>query len=307
MYIAKQAKDFVDKRFRRLLLAGLFGVTSVAVIAVSFWFFFEHKARETKLRDSSAKWRETVLKTPSGLNYGYSGDTLQVPLPSGIILSVAYCPPGEFLMGSPEDEEGRQDDETQHNVTLTKGFWLGIHEITQGQWNAIMRGSLLTFNGSDELPVKGVEWNRAQLFVRRLNESCELPSGWEFSLPTEAQWEYACRAGTGGPYAGEIDAFAWYAGNSGGMVHEVGEKQPNAWGFYDMHGNVLEWCKDRYGPYPPDSASGPINPNLSPAYVCRGGSWNDAASKCRSAHRERWGKAYPAPNLGFRVALISTQ
>ncbi len=193
---------------------------------------------------------------------------------------------GSFTMGSPESEDGRENDETQHRVTLTKGYWLGETEVTQGQWKSVMGSNPSYFKG-DNRPVENVSWDDCQEFIRKVNAEAERQFGGEARLPTEAEWEYACRAGSTGAYAGtgDLDSMGWYGGNSGSKTHPVGQKRPNAWGFYDMHGNVWEWCNDWYGSYPSGSVTDPAGAASGDLRVLRGGGWNDGARYCRSAFR----------------------
>lgn len=217
-------------------------------------------------------------------------------------IAMIWVKPGTFLMSS---TFGAGDDT---EVTLTQGYWLGRTEVTQGQWQAAMENVPLPshFQGS-ERPVERVAWNIIMIFCAKLNAqehaAGHLPAGYEYTLPTEAQWEYACRAGTTSIYAGDIDALAWYDANSGGETHPVAQKQSNAWGFHDMHGNVIEWCADWYSGYPGGRVNDPMGPTTGQFRVQRGGSWGSHAGVCRSAYRH-WG----APNLdhesvGFRLAL----
>ncbi|MDO4571257.1 MAG: formylglycine-generating enzyme family protein, partial [Planctomycetia bacterium] len=155
-----------------------------------------------------------------------------------------WCPAGEFMMGSPSGEKGRYNDEKQHRVTLTQGFWMLETQVTQRMWQSVMGNNPSKWKGAN-LPVEQVSWNDCVKFCEKISEL----SGLKIQLPTEAQWEYACRAGTMGAYAGNLGSMAWYDSNSGGRTHEVKTKQPNAWGLYDMHGNVWEWCSDWYGEY----------------------------------------------------------
>ena len=149
---------------------------------------------------------------------------------------------------------GSGSDETPHSVTLSSPYWMGETEVTQGQWQALMGKNLSHFDGDLNLPVEQVSWDDAQEYVAALNACAALKNGWRWTLPTEAQWEYACRGGTVGDYAGDLDEMAWYSNNSGSKSHLVGTKAANAWGLNDMHGNVWEWCADWYGDYPRDMA-----------------------------------------------------
>jgi formylglycine-generating enzyme required for sulfatase activity len=207
-------------------------------------------------------------------------------------------------MGSPSDEAGRLPDEgPQMRVTISKPFWLGATEVTQKQWTTVMGANPSKFNGGD-LPVEQVSWNEAVEFCRKLNEraSQALPAGYAFMLPTEAQWEYACRAGTTSDKRDEVDAMAWYGQQNGLGTHPVGTKRANAWGLYDMLGNVWEWCRDWKATYPGGSVRDYAGPSTGNVRVMRGGRWGDQVQSCRSAHR---GAAAPDSRsyTGFRVAL----
>jgi len=226
---------------------------------------------------------------------------------------------GTFTMGSPADEADRDADEgPQTKVTISKAFWLGKCELTQGQWQAIMGTTLAQqrdkFDKNAELhgegpndPIYFVSWNEATEFCRKLTEreraAQRLPDGYAYTLPTEAQWEYACRAGTSGPFSGAIDDLAWCEANSGGTAHEVGGKQANAWGLNDMHGNVWEWCLDWKAAYPGGEVTDYAGPDSGTDRVNRGGSWSFAARSCRSAYRDADAPDYRYVGLGFRVAL----
>ena len=210
-------------------------------------------------------------------------------------------------MGSPETEEDRFDDEDQVQVTLTKGFWMAKTQVTQKQWVAIMGDNPSYFKG-DNLPVESVSWNDAQEFLEKLNEKIGNTDGGKMVLPTEAQWEYACRAGETGPYSGgTIDQVAWYDGNSGSETNSVGTKKSNAWGLHDMHGNVWEWCADWYD----DSLSGGTDPSGASSgvfRVYRGGSWgNFFAAFCRAAFRGTFLPDRRDFYLGFRPALVPSE
>ena len=226
-----------------------------------------------------------------------AGDVQEMTLPGGAKMKFVWCPPGTFTMGSPPDEEERNDNETQHRVVLTKGFWLGQYEVTQAQWRSVMGNNPSEYKG-DRRPVESVSWDDCRKFIAKCNAAAR---GVWFALPTEAQWEYACRAGTTGPYAGtrNLDELGWYVGNNG-RTHRVGRKRPNAWNLYDMHGNVKEWCADRYGEYEGDCTD-PMGPASGDGRVLRGGGWNDDARYCRSAYRDWYWPDNLFNFIGFRL------
>ncbi len=219
-------------------------------------------------------------------------------------------------MGSPEDELGRSEDETQHRVTITQGFWLGKYQVTQAQWEVVMGYNPSHFKGLN-LPVEYVSWDdisEAGGFLEKANRFGR--AGEAFSLPTEAQWEYACRAGTttalnnGMDLTTEdgacpnLDEVAWYWENSGGKTHPVGLKKANAWGLHDMHGNVWEWCLDGYHDYPPGPLVDPRGAGSGPVH--RGGSWGEDARYCRVASRHYYFSPGDIGNhIGFRIARNS--
>ncbi len=279
---------------------------------------------------------------------------LSFDLPDNVVLVMKKIPAGTFVMGSPVHELGRREAEFQHQVTLTNDFWLGQYEVTQAQYEGVMGQNPSTFQG-DNLPVECVSWKDAVAYCKKLNEmfADRLPRGYAFALPTEAQWEYACRAGTttalnsGKDLTCEIgscpnlDEVGWYfkssmsggltafmvprayaptdqllgtlahGGNRGIETHPVGQKKPNAWGLYDMHGNVWEWCLDIFDAYPDDNETDPQKiPSFqdklfrtSLCHVARGGSWYFQAFYCRSAYRFNFEPDTSAFFLGFRVAL----
>jgi len=211
-----------------------------------------------------------------------------------------YIKPGSFMMGSPLDELMRSEDELQHRVTLTRGFYMQTTEVTQGQWRTIMEKNPALFQDCGAVcPVESVSWDDVQKFIEILNQR---PGTHMYRLPTEAEWEYAARAGTTGPFAGSsLDSMGWYGENSGNSTHPVGQKAPNGWGLYDMHGNVSEWAQDWYGEYPAGSAIDPQG-RLSGFYrVARGGGWDMPFFGCRSAQRSISGPRNVSPTRGFRL------
>ena len=247
-----------------------------------------------------------------------------IPLSDTVDLNMIWIEPGTFIMGSPDGELGKYDDETQHEVTLTKGYWLAKYEVTQAQYEAVMNANPSSFKGAD-LPVEQVSWYDATNFCAKLTaiekDAGRLPEGYEYTLPTEAQWEYACRAGTttalnsgknlsNKEECPEMDEVGWYAYNSGEKTHPVGQKLPNAWGLYDMHGNVEEWCLDGYKEnYPSSPVVDPVGPATARYRVMRSGdsSWYGIAASCRSAYRNCDTPDDIAWYIGFRVALARVQ
>jgi len=229
-------------------------------------------------------------------------------------MKFVYISPGTFMMGSPEGESGRYDNEMQHQVTLTQGFYIQTSEVTQGQWTAVMGNNPSFFNGcGDNCPVEQVSWNDVQQFIWRLNQ---LEGADKYRLPIEAEWEYACRAGSpaafsaGGITALECDhdsnlaADAWFCGNSGKKSHPVAQKNANAWGLYDMHGNVSELCQDWYGEYPPDQITDPPGPTSGIDRTVRGGGWDSHARHCRSACRGAVSSGQSIYDAGFRLVRM---
>ena len=209
---------------------------------------------------------------------------------NSIGMKFVLIPAGSFTMGSPSDEPGRDSDERQHRVTISKPFYLQTTEVTQGQWRRVMGNNPSYFkNCGDDCPVEQVSWNDAQEFIRKLNQMEGID---KYRLPTEAEWEYAARAGSTTRYyfgddESSLGRYAWYSRNSGKRTHPVGQKRPNAWGLYDMHGNIWEWCQDWIGDYPSGHVIDPKGPSSGEFRVLRGGSWYYFARNVRSAYRCR--------------------
>ena len=241
-------------------------------------------------------------------------------------IDLVYVPAGSFMMGS---ENGDPEEKPVHQVTIREGFYVGRYEVTQAQWQRVMGTNPSNFKG-DNLPVEQVSWLDAQEFIRKLNEMKE---GYAYRLPTESEWEYACRAGTTGDFAGSLDSMAWYANNSGrqyidadailkanlytysdriadngDQTHPVGQKQANAFGLYDMHGNVLEWCQDlyhdSYNGAPTDGGAWESG-GTQDKRVLRGGSWDYFAKLCRSAARSGGSSSGGISRIGFRVVAVA--
>jgi sulfatase modifying factor 1 len=242
---------------------------------------------------------------------GATRTKMSVDLSGGPVLQMAWCPAGSFTMGSPATEDGRNGDETRHQVTLTKGFWIGQYQVTQAQWEQVMGENPSEFKGPN-LPVESVTWHDCQRFIATLND--RVP-GSAFRLPTEAEWEYACRAGTGTAVNSgnglrsrqDMDRVAWiYVPNSRSRQPQpVGLKAPNAWGLFDMHGNVSEWCSDWYeAELGSNPATDPLGPDSGPGRVHRGGSWASTPVTCRSASRAWDDPGRRRNSLGLRLALV---
>lgn len=298
---------------------------------------------------------------------------------NGLKMTLRWCPPGEFTMGSPADEPGRDDYETQHRVKLTRGFWMGETEVTQGQWTVVTNQTLrsqaakmladetlypiggrkITLReaakpsakdpvtsvcaaAAPNIPIYYVSWDDAMMFCALLTSeerrAGRLPPRSAYTLPTEAQWEYACRAGTttatyGGAMKvlGEnnspvLDKIAWYGGNSSvgykgsgwatqgwpNQAHpgklagprRVGQKEPNAWGLCDMLGNLYEWVSDFSSVYSGAEVTDPAGPSTGSGHIYRGGAWNHYATMCRAAKSFEAVPTYRVHHLGFRVALV---
>ena len=259
-------------------------------------------------------------------------------------MTFVYVEHGKFMMGSPSNEPGRDDDEKQYPVTLTKGFYMQTSEVTVGQFRRFVQetgyktdaetggGSYVQakrgwekkpeaywdspgFSQTENHPVTCVSYNDARAFIKWLNQK---EGGNGYQLPTEAQWEYACRAGSLTALANgalfelqsrkddHLNEMGWYSfdmfmSHGGSITHEVAQKKPNSWGLYDMHGNVYEWCRSRYGAYPTGSATDPVGPLIGDFRVVRGGCWGDLAKDCRSANRGRCPEDYRDITIGFRI------
>jgi sulfatase modifying factor 1 len=242
------------------------------------------------------------------------------------------CPAGRFMMGSPPSEPGRRDDEAQVEVTIAQPFWMAATETTQGQWRRIAgafpgQAPSEAFGLGDDVPVYWVTYADAEAFcaalTARARASAAIEPGWAFRLPTEAQWEYACRAGTTTAFA-YGDTLTKAQANIGPEIPEgarptpgagralsAGRYAPNAWGLYDMHGSEFEWCRDWYharlpGGVDPDLSGIKGEPNRDGTYsrVRRGGAWNDPSRFCRSALRLRYEPERNADHIGFRAALV---
>ena len=235
-------------------------------------------------------------------------------------MKFCWCPPGKFMMGSPESRRERLDDEIEVSVTLTHGFWLGKYPVLQREWMQVMGTKPWEMDelgkSGDNIPTVMVTWNDALEFGQKLTAQFPpfhpLPSDWEFTLPTEAQWEYACRAGTGTMFNfGEnddlLEDYGWYEWNTWDneepYIHEAGQKKSNAWGLFDVHGTVFEWCQDCYAEKLAGGVN-PVGPSSNSVRVLRGGSWDSKHMECRSVCRFSQEPERQFGDVGFRVALV---
>jgi formylglycine-generating enzyme required for sulfatase activity len=267
---------------------------------------------------------------------------VQLTVPPPAPPQMVRIPPGTFVMGSPVSEAERNSDETQHTVTLTQGFYMGKYLVTQADYLAVVGSNPSYFTTKDyygnpipadlNRPVEQVSWTDATNYCARLTQQEQaagrLPAGWVYRLPTESEWEYACRAGTttafhygNALHGGMANFYDYYEYDASiGDIHvsnpavpwlprttTVGSYQPNAWGLYDMHGNVWEWCRDWYGSYPTGSVTGPQGPTSGSNRVFRGGGWLSLAWRCRSASRDGNGPSSWGYDLGFRAVLAPGQ
>ena len=274
---------------------------------------------------SVAARRASSLRDSASFVGSRAGDERDV---GGVRL--CWCPPGKFTMGSPPGEADRRPDEAQVEVTLTRGFWMGKYEVTQGEWLRVagaFPARQPTGEGGD-FPVVEVSYLEAEEFCEKLTEQARnartIPTDWAFRLPTEAQWEYACRAGTTtataygetlssrqANFRGDVTYNGDEEGPSRNRAAAVGSYPANPWGLHDMHGNIFEWCRDWYhqtlpGGEDPDLSVAPGTPNRDGTYsrVRRGGAWNDEGKYCRSAFRLRYEPERRSDHIGFRVVAV---
>ncbi|MDR1383016.1 MAG: formylglycine-generating enzyme family protein [Planctomycetaceae bacterium] len=294
------------------------GLTGIVLCSAVFTMISANDSQKSAADDKHPAQQTTlppakISNIPSG---NRAGERITLTV-NNMEYAFHWCPAGTFTMGSPESETDRWGGETQHRVTLTKGFWMQETEVTQEQWENVKGSNPSHFKGN-RLPVENVSWDDCQYYLRKLNAL--ISSDYEFSLPTEAQWEYACRAGSTTAYSfgdsrEQLKDYAWFGAylteygltaSSGKTTNPVGQKKANAWGLYDMHGNVWEWCNDLWwhDDYPSGSATDPIGANNGSFRVGRGGSWNYYALGCRSAFRTRIAPARREYDWGLRLSLV---
>jgi formylglycine-generating enzyme required for sulfatase activity len=263
-----------------------------------------------------AGWTWTAGHAQSGGDGPKASERKNHDFVNSIGMKFVWIPPGSFMMGSPKGEKERIFKETQHKVTLTKGFYIGVYTVTQEQWQEVMGNNPSKFKGEKNLPVDSVNWNDCQEFIKKLPEKDKDKKA--YRLPTEAEWEYACRAGTTTPfYFGEAisteqanyDGNVYASGKKGvnrGKTTPVGSFPGNGWGLHDTHGNVWQWCQDWHGDYPNKDVTDPQGPENGGSRIVRGGSYFNGPAVCRSASRVGVGPGFRSSdyfNFGFRVCF----
>jgi formylglycine-generating enzyme required for sulfatase activity len=318
---------------RRARVAATIGILAALCCLVlagrTFWPFGDDTTNPTATRQPRLSKAPFARRAADRAKLEWSRSLgIDVEIENSIGMKLTLIPPGEFLMGSPETETSRLANEDQHKVRITQTFYLGVREVTQAEYQEVMEKnpSFFSVTGggkerirgrtTDQFPVERVSWDEAQAFCEKLTElqaeQTIQPAGWVYRLPTEAEWEYACRAGATGQFCfGDSDSrladFAWYGESFlNGTSHPTGKRKPNAFGLHDMHGNVWEWCGDWYAEYDdaPESVEDPRGPSQASKRVNRGGSWCNLALSCRSATRSRDSPSFRSEHLGFRVARV---
>lgn len=273
------------QQLKKKLTQWVLGIALVLVGALAAWF---------------APWPQKSATQREQAKSGTTAPPQVRPITSK--MEFASIPPGEFVMGcSPADDSCYADEGPAHSVTITKRFEMGKYEVTQAQWLSTMGSNPSHFKGPDR-PAENVSWAEAQQFLEKLNERGD---GYRYRLPTETEWEYAARAGTTRSQLGGLDEYSWYEGNAGGQTHPVGQKQPNAWGLYDVHGNVWEWVADWYGNYSLGKQSkgrtDPSSESFKIGRVVRGGSWVTLTYEVRLSVRFSFTPDNRSNNIGLRI------
>ena len=295
-YMASESASFTDASWETYTSAPSFILSSGTGIKTVYF-----KVKNTVGETAAVSDTITLNEIPVG------GTEETVMLRGDVPLVMIWCPAGSFMMGATTNEVGSNAmEKPQHHVTLTHGFWMGKYEVTQAQWQAVMETNPSQFTGDLSRPVENITYANIQSFITALNSY----TGLTFRLPTEAQWEYAARAGTtprfywgDDPNYTLISDYAWCNSNNGATTKPVGGKLPNAWGLYDVSGNVCEWCQDWWGgSYTADAVTDPTGPATGLIYIVRGGSWFDSGIVCRSAYRRNCDPTYPNAYVGLRLA-----
>ena len=295
----------------RALVKTLAAIVTIASPAVAQQETVKPDTVETTSVDTESE------KADAKLDGKIAGEEREFEIAPGVMMTFCWCPPGEFMMGSPLSEKGRENREDQTKVTLSKGFWISKTEVSQSQWAAVMGSNPMDGigpygkphpekNKGPNLPVVGVSWEDAQVFMEKVNSTLGSEDGGKMALPTEAQFEYAARAGETGMYpGGSLDEVAWHDGNSGGYPKPVGTKKANAWGVHDMNGSAWEWVQDSFYVELPGGTD-PISTETSLDRVIRGGCWFKEATRCRLATRSyRWQGARDCFSIGVRIVRNS--
>jgi formylglycine-generating enzyme required for sulfatase activity len=270
---------------------GGIGILAVAIIAVVIWIATSLGSKQQGTPSSGPATEQTNSASVDSRTNSSALSELQF----------VSIPAGKFTMGcSAGDGQCYPHESPRHEVTISRNFELGKYEVTQGQWIKVMGNNPSNFKGDDRLPVEQVSWNDTQAFIAKLNA---LDVGYRYRLPTEAEWEYAARAGTTGPQYGNLDGIAWYTSNSGDKTHPIGQKQANGFGLYDMLGNVWEWCQDWYDEqyYAGSPTGDPKGPSSGQVRVLRGGSWSNYSGHARVSHRGKNSPDDGYDDIGFRV------
>jgi formylglycine-generating enzyme required for sulfatase activity len=274
-----------------------------------------HQSRIDVIADERAAAAPPPGRAPPA-NAAAAGESRTPSFGQTNVAGMVWIPPGQFVMGSPNDEVGRDQDEgPETKVKITQGFWMGKCEVTQAEYKAVMGSNPSIFTGDTNRPVEKVSWQEAMDYCARLTQRAQaagqLPEGWLYRLPTEAEWEYACRAGASTRFCygddthyTQLGEYAWFMDNSDAETHPVGKKRPNAWGLHDMHGNVWEWCLSRWeSSLPGGSITDLVVRAEGGLRVARGGSWLYDGRACRSANRDEYSPSNRCSDVGFRVVL----
>ena len=310
IYINGEPKGLIGKNFKEFQLAK--GEYEIKVKKINHKYIYQGVQKifidgdHPDLKIMTSKVWSMQKKT----EMAQKGVGLTIPESKFILIQ-----PGTFVMGSPLSEPDRGNDEDQHRVIISKPFYIQTTEVTQGQWAAVMGNNPSYFiDCGMDCPVEEISWNQVQVFIQKLNTQ----TGKNYRLPTEAEWEYACRAGTTNSfyfgrclttdqanYDGDYPISGCTIGKDREKTLPVASFEPNALGLYDMHGNVREWCQDWYGDYPSETVADPVGPVAADTRVLRGGSWNNLAKYCRSADRDSGAPGERSLIYGFRLARSS--